>query len=64
MTRKHYDENGLLHRLDGPAVEGDDGSWVWYRNGKIHCECGPAVHLVFDNNRIIEQFWLNGREIL
>jgi hypothetical protein len=30
----HYNETGLLHRLDGPAVEYSDGDLEWWVNGK------------------------------
>lgn len=35
--------NGDLHRLDGPAVIGWDGTQEWYSNGVISREDGPAV---------------------
>lgn len=38
-----YYKDGLLHREDGPAVEGKDGSKEWYLNGNLHREDGPAV---------------------
>lgn len=31
-----------LHRIGAPAVEWNDGSKVWYQNGKLHREDGPA----------------------
>ena len=55
------DINGLLHSNDGPAVTAPDGSFVWYKHGRIHREDGPAVRLVFPN-RIEEQFWIDGVE--
>ncbi len=36
-------QNGLLHRLDGPAVEWANGSKVWCQNGKYHRLDGPAI---------------------
>ena len=33
-TKHWYNENGELHREDGPAVEWGDGSKEWYINGK------------------------------
>ena len=36
-------EEGKIHRIDGPAVEYPDGSKYWYRDGEIHREDGPAV---------------------
>jgi hypothetical protein len=41
-VQRHY-ENGVLHRLDGPAVKWPDGSTHWYRDGKLHREDGPAM---------------------
>jgi hypothetical protein len=35
--------NGLLHRVDGPAITFSDGTKVWYRHGRYHREDGPAV---------------------
>ena len=33
---------GILHREDGPAVEGANGDKEWWLNGKRHREDGPA----------------------
>jgi len=33
----------MLHRTDGPAVEWDDGSKIWYVDGKKHRLDGPAI---------------------
>jgi len=27
------DEDGMFHRIDGPAAEGEDGSKVWFWHG-------------------------------
>jgi hypothetical protein len=35
--------NGKLHREDGPAIIGRDGTEQWYLNGKKHRENGPAM---------------------
>ena len=32
---KYWNQNGKLHREDGPAVEWVDGSKEWYINGKF-----------------------------
>jgi hypothetical protein len=44
-TKYYYKdkEMTILHREDGPAVEGFNGSKAWYLNGKLHREDGPAV---------------------
>ena len=36
-------EQGRLHRDDGPAVEYADGSKYWYQNGQLHRLDGPAI---------------------
>ena len=37
------DEQGRLHREDGPALEHANGSEKWYRHGKRHRDDGPAA---------------------
>jgi hypothetical protein len=41
-TVEHRNEAGQLHRLDGPAIEGANGSREWYQNGLRHRLDGPA----------------------
>ena len=36
---------GRLHRADGPALEGRDGSREYFLHGKLHRPDGPAVIL-------------------
>ncbi len=36
-------DNGDLHRLDGPAKDMDVGYQEWYKDGVKHREGGPAV---------------------
>ena len=40
---KYWYQNDILHRLDGPLVEWEDGSKYWYQNGVLHRTDGPAV---------------------
>jgi hypothetical protein len=44
-TKTYFKDKAMtmLHREDGPAVEGYDGYKAWYINGKRHREDGPAV---------------------
>ena len=42
-TIRYYNEQGQLHREDGPAIEWSDGYKEWYINGERHREDGPAV---------------------
>ena len=39
-TVEHRNEAGQLHRLDGPAFEGANGSRWWYQNGLLHRPMG------------------------
>ena len=42
-TRRYYNNAGELHRDEGPAVEWDDGTKLWYQNGQLHRIDGPAI---------------------
>ena len=51
-------KGGKLHREDGPAYEGINGTKEWWLNGKYHREDGPAIEWA-DGSK----FWfLNGIE--
>ena len=51
-------EEGYLHRKEGPAVEFSDGIKLWYLNGKLHRTNGPAIECPTENNR----WYINGKE--
>jgi hypothetical protein len=40
---EYRNEQGDLHREDGPAIEGYNGYKEWFLNGIRHREDGPAV---------------------
>jgi hypothetical protein len=40
---EYLNEQGKLHREDGPSIERNDGYKEWWINGKRHREDGPAV---------------------
>ncbi len=42
---EYSNEQGLLHRTDGPAREFANGDKFWYINGIRHREDGPAVEM-------------------
>ena len=46
-NRFYYKDPGMtiLHRVDGPAIEGTSGK-EWFVNGKHHRLDGPAVEFV------------------
>jgi hypothetical protein len=50
-------ESGELHREDGPAIEGANGTKKWYLNGKLHRVDGPAIEWE-DGDK---EWWLNGK---
>ena len=55
-TRRYYNDAGLLHREDGPAVEHLDDTKCWYHNGLRHRIDGPAVEYVHGAC----QYWIDG----
>jgi hypothetical protein len=49
-------DNGELHRTDGPAIERKDGQLEWWVNGELHRTDGPAMELR-DGSKM---WWVNG----
>lgn len=43
ISRHVRNKEGLLHCLEGPAVELEDGYRAWYKEGKLHRIGGPAL---------------------
>ena len=39
----YWYKDDILHREDGPAIEGADGSKRWYLHGDLHRLDGPAI---------------------
>ena len=56
-TRRYYNNVGILHRDDGPAVEWSDGTKSWYQNGQCHRTDGPAIEYPTGHKR----WFINGR---
>lgn len=54
---RYYNEFGLLHREDGPAIIYSDGMQCWYYNGQKHRENGPAV--IHPDE--VKSWWLHGK---
>lgn len=40
---RYHNEQGQLHRTDGPAIERTNGVRGWYLNGELHRTDGPAA---------------------
>ena len=57
--------NGKLHREDGPAIEGYDGSKSWWLNGERHREDGPAIEYA-DGNKywFLNGEWVTEEEVM
>lgn len=55
--KENRNKEGLLHRLDGPAIELADSSKQWWFNGKRHRIDGPAIERANGN----KLWYLNGK---
>lgn len=66
MKNGRYEENNAivwflnnkLHREDGPAFEGSNGTQKWYINGEYHRENGPAIEF----SKGSKYWYLNGKQ--
>ena len=48
--RKEWRLNGVLHRVDGPAIERPfKNTKEWYQNGELHRVDGPAMEYIDDD---------------
>lgn len=56
---KEWYQNGLRHRIDGPAVESIHTN-RWFQHGKLHRLDGPAVE--YNKTDIYNQYYLDGIE--
>ena len=41
-NKTEWRQNGVPHRIGGPAVEYANGVQLWYKHGGLHREDGPA----------------------
>jgi hypothetical protein len=53
----YLNSDNKRHRLNGPAIEGDDGTKIWYQNGKEHRLDGPSAEW----NDGDKEWYINGR---
>lgn len=51
---------GKIHRVDGPAIEWENGNVEWWLNDFLDRENGPAVQFYHDESTI-EEWWRNGK---
>ena len=54
-VRKYYNNAGVLHREEGPAIITGQGSAFWYQNGRLHRTDGPAIE--WSDGR--KEWWVN-----
>jgi len=54
-TKWYYNEQGQLHRTDGPAVEYANGDKSWWVNDQRHRTDGPAVEYANGD----KEWWVN-----
>ena len=57
-NRFWYNERDEFHRIDGPAIEWNDGTKEWWIKGSQHRMDGPAIE--YKNSK---QYWLNDNEL-
>jgi hypothetical protein len=63
---KEWRLNGLLHRIDGPAVEWENGSKEWWVKGERHRADGPAI---FERDEYCDEefyeteWWYHGKHL-
>jgi hypothetical protein len=55
---KEWRKNGLLHRINEPAIIKSDGSKEWYLNGIRHRIKGPAIE--YSNGD--KEWWIKGKK--
>jgi hypothetical protein len=49
IDHKIWAIEGKYHRLDGPAIEYNNGYKAWFVNGNLHRLNGPAIELIDSN---------------
>ena len=57
-TRIWLNDNGGLHREDGPALIYNYGSKFWYLDGERHRENGPAI--IYESGE--KRWYINGEQ--
>ena len=58
-NRFYYNNAGLLHRTDGPAIVYADGGKAWFINGLLHRTDGHAVEYPEGS----KAWFINGEEL-
>ena len=56
---KHWYQDGLLHRPDGPAIEDANGDKHWCQDGLLHRIDGPAIEYANGN----KCWYIRGKEM-
>ena len=61
-SRFYYNSKGYVHRTNSPAMiyrEGNSWKNLWYLNGIIHRDDGPAI----ENSSGYKEYWYYGNKI-
>lgn len=56
---EYRNERYQLHRMNGPAIEWNNGNKWWYQNGLIHRTNGPAIEHISG----YKEWWIDGHLI-
>ena len=56
IMKEYRNDKGQYHRTDGPAVIYNNGTKVWYKDGKKHRINGPAF--IWPNGT--KSWWIEG----
>jgi hypothetical protein len=57
-TKRWFNDEDELHRLDGPAIEWADRDRSWFINGKLHRLDGPAIE--WEDG--YKEWWIDGKK--
>lgn len=57
----YRNDEGLLHKADGPAIIWHTGSKMWYIDGKLHRIGGPAIEYKSTDGLEYNEYYINGR---
>ncbi len=56
----HFDSDGELHRIDGPALKTYDGFELWVQNKRLHRSDGPAINMQAAQYYQLYNWWYDG----
>lgn len=57
----YFNDNGFVHKDDGPAIEYLSGEKYWFKGGLIHRDNGPAF---IGCRSTVKEYWLFGKKAI